>query len=112
MQPEPGERPRGVGGKLKDTTQVWYNFKFTQLNLKGEFNGWEVACTKHPGKIACRKHMTVGAKGSRELVERRLKWWCLTASKYDSRDSHVHCGVFPPDIPSLADIEAQAEAGM
>lgn len=109
-QPKP--KKREGGGRLLETTQNWHGFKFTQLNLQGAFNGWEVRCKLHEpsGVLVCRKQVTVGKRGSREDVERKLKYWCVSADQYPSRDTHVHCGpISLEDLPTLAELESMAE---
>ena len=98
--PKPRAKPKAVaarmgGGALLDTTFFWRGCKFTATRDSDRSEiGFEVSC-KHPGHIVpgkakCRRTLKFAPNGGREKVILMLKWWCLQAGRFSSKDEHVN----------------------
>lgn len=111
LAPEPPEL-EALRGRLLQSTFVWKGFKFTQVrNKAGEHSGWEATCYVYACRRACRRTLGFGRRGNPEVIERRLKWWCLQAWEFATCEQHQEHGKSfpqqPPEgPPSLAELEA------
>ena len=90
-------------------THYWRGIKFTQTYGKHSADpaGWEAtcACKAHRAtKTICKRTYLFAAHGGRLLVEKKLKYWALSAGKHPDRLAHK-AARDPDDLPSLALLE-------
>jgi hypothetical protein len=99
---------------LLPTTTFWHGCRFTEVKGGGdEHVGWEVTCRcddHHDGASMCRKTLKFKRTKNPVVVERKLKWWLVSAGAAATKDEHINVK-FPKDVelPSMADLEKQAQ---
>ena len=86
---------------------TWRNFRFTYVsNDEGEAIGLEAHCKDSNHGKRCRRDLRFKKWGGAEMVERRLKWWCLQSLRFTSQTKHNRCKMQRDgNAPSLADLD-------
>ena len=85
------------------------HFRFTPLKTDQEQVGWEVHCkmphTEDVRAKECRLSLRFSKHGGPEMLERKLKWWCLQAGSHGSRKGHHDLPVpHDKDLPSIEEL--------
>lgn len=104
-------REGGGGGGLVETTEIWRNFKFTEVKVGGQVVGLEAMCYIHKCKSRCTRTLRFTRHGGREATLRKLKWWALAGLDTCIVDHHVHMELpkTPDDLPALDVLEGLTE---
>jgi hypothetical protein len=105
---------RGGSTVLLPTTTYWHGCRFTQVKVMDKHVGWEAICNcdEHHGKTTmCRITRKFKKRNNPEVVERKLKWWLVSAGAAARRSEHKRAK-FPADdmLPSMAELEQLAQA--
>lgn len=95
-----------------DSSEVWGKFLFTQVwhrTRRAECIGWQVTCS-WPNHVLCRKTGQFQRHGGVELLERKLKHWCLQGAGFPDKESHLHECPLVEEPPTLEQLEFDLRA--